>query len=999
MRPFSSIRSRLILLVLLVIVPLTIFFYLHARGMRHHAVERARGEASKLMKIAVIREEEIIRGTQQILSTLVEIPVVVQGGKGCNEFLARFRKNYPQYLDFGVIRSDGLVIGSATPLEKPVNASGRLYFQETLRNRAFTIGQYQVGLVTGKPSLNFGYPVFDKEGKVSAVVIAAMDLSYVTKFEYEIDIQTPANSTYVTLDRNGAVLTSYPANQLFGRGNPLEKSLFEKISKEMRGTFEAVGADGVKRLYLFSAFSSTLHKEDAYVLLGIPTSTLFMESDKELLRNLSILVVVTLLALILAWVGGNFLIVRPVRILADASKRLASGDFTARSELPPIYGELSELGRVFDEMAGKLERVQDESRRMLKVAEEKQELGNRLHSLTNNVPGMVYRGHRDWSLSFVGAEVKQVTGHTAEEFTSGAVNWKSIIHPDDREWLKEYFRNAVKDQLQTLRVEYRIQHKHGDIRWVTDSRQMMYDETGSFEYVDGLIIDVTERKKVEKALTRLGMAVDQAAEMVIVTDTEGNVEYVNPSFERITGYSREEAVGRNMRILKSGKQGERFYKEMWTTISRGEVWEGRFVNRKKDGTLYDEEATISPVRDASGKIVNFVAGKRDVTQEVVLQKQVQTAQRMESVGTLAGGIAHDFNNALTGVLGFGEMLKHRLVDDPKASADLNQILRSAERASTLTRQLLAFARQQVIEPVNLNLSIVVLDLSNLLRKVIGEHIEIKSSLQEDLPSVFADPGQMEQVLMNLCLNARDAMPSGGQLLIGTDAVTVDAEQVKAQPYMKEGRYVLLTVSDTGIGMDEKTIERIFEPFFTSKGPEKGTGLGLAVVYGIVKQHNGFIHVSSNLGIGTTFEIRLPVVDAKPDARAEAKDEPVRGGNETILLAEDDESVRMLAERTLKECGYRVLAARNGEDAVGVFRQSAGDIKLAILDVVMPKKGGKEAFEEMHAANPALKVIYTSGYAANAVHESFVLHAGVPILQKPFGPRSLARKVREVLDSN
>ena len=873
-----------------------------------------------------------------------------------------------------------------------------------------------------------------------------------------------------------------------------------------------------------------------------------------------------------------------------------------------------------------------------------------LLSLTNNVPGMVYRGHPDWSLSFIGAEVGPVTGYSAEEFTSGAARWKEIIHPDDLAYVKESYRKAVKERLQFLRVEYRIRHKNGGIRWVADRRQMMYDETGSFDYVDGLLLDITERKetdrklaeseyrfrtiadtavngvvtadsrgninffnraagrqfgyssveiggknvtmliperfrnahkaglerflktgepriigrtveldalrkdgtefpielsigtwgpreapffsaivrdtterrvwerslkeseekfrvifegskdgilladveskrfltgnraicdmlqyspdeigrlgvadihpeedltwmlnalesagrqesemardipvkrkdgsvffadimpstvvisgkrylignfrdvterrKAEQALTRLGLAVDQAAEAVVVTDTEGNIEYVNPSFERITGYSQEEAIGRNMRILKSGKQDETIYQEMWATISHGEVWKGRFVNRKKDGTLYDEESTISPVRDASGKIVNFVAGKRDVTQEVVLQKQVQTAQRMESVGTLAGGVAHDFNNALTGVLGFGEMLKHRLADNPKALDEVDQILRSADRASTLTRQLLTFARRQVIEPVNLNLSKIVLDLSKLLRKVIGEHIEVKTSLHEDLPSVFADPGQMEQVLMNLCLNARDAMPSGGQLLIGTDVTTVDEEYVKVYPYVKEGRYVLLTVSDTGIGMEEKTIERIFEPFFTTKEPEKGTGLGLAVVYGIVKQHNGFIHVYSELGKGTTFEIRLPAVDAKPEARTAAKEEPVRGGNETILLAEDDEPVRKLVDRTLKDLGYTVLIGRNGEEAVTLFKENQSRISLALLDVMMPLKQGKEVYEEMHKMNPALKVIFMSGYMANSIHESFVLNAGTPFLAKPFGPSSLARKVREVLD--
>jgi PAS domain S-box-containing protein len=878
-------------------------------------------------------------------------------------------------------------------------------------------------------------------------------------------------------------------------------------------------------------------------------------------------------------------------------------------------------------------------------------MGSILHSLTSNVPGIVYRGQRDWSLSFVSAEVESVTGYTGEEFLRGVAKWKEIIHFDDLERVKESFRTAVRERLKTLRVEYRIRHRNGDIRWIADRRQMMYNNAGAFDYVDGLILDITERKETdrrlaeseyrfrtitdtaptgvvtadsagtidffnraaermfgytsdeivgrnvtiliperfreahrtglnrfrrtgetriigrtveleaqkkdgsefpielslgtwgkreapcfsaivrditerrqweddrreseekfrvifeeakdgillsnietkrfvtgnraicdmlgysleeiqrlgvadihpeeelprildlferqgrqaseianeipvqrkdgsvffaeiktspvtisgtgylignfrdvterrtaERTLTRLGLAVDQAAEAVVVTDTAGNIEYVNPAFERITGYSLKEAIGCNLRMLKSGKHDDAFYQRMWETISHGEVWSGRFVNRKKDGTLYDEECTISPVRDASGKIVNFVAGKRDVTREMILQKQLQTAQRMESVGTFAGGVAHDFNNALTGVLGFGEMLKQRLAGDPSASADVEQILRSAERASTLTRQLLAFARRQVIEPVHLDLSKVVLDLSKLLRQVIGEHIEVKISQKEDLPSVFADPGQMEQVLMNLALNARDAMPSGGHLLIGTEVVSVGRKYVRSHPYMKEGRYVLLTVSDTGIGMEANTLERIFDPFFTTKGPEKGTGLGLAVVYGIVKQHNGFIHVYSEPGIGTTFKILLTAVDAGADATAEWNEETVCGGTETILLAEDDGPVRMLVERTLKECGYRVLPACNGEEAVEIFRQNAGEIQLAILDVVMPKKGGKEAFEEMHTANPALKVIYTSGYTADAVHESFVLRPGVSFLQKPFGLAILAGKVREVLDS-
>jgi len=521
----------------------------------------------------------------------------------------------------------------------------------------------------------------------------------------------------------------------------------------------------------------------------------------------------------------------------------------------------------------------------------------------------------------------------------------------------------------------------------------------SGELVGGIEVvrEITARRRGEEDRTRLALAVEQAAEAIVITDRGGTIQYVNPAFERITGYSREEAVGRNPRILRSGHHAPSFYREMWATIERGDVWTGHFINWRKDGSLYEEDATISPVRDSSGDIVSFVAVKKDVTRMVSLEKQVRMAQKMESVGTLAGGIAHDFNNVLTVILGFGEMLKLRIAGDPKAVSDLDEILRGAERASVLTRELLTFARRQVVEPVNLDLNEVMSGLVKLIRKVTRADIEIKLVPAEESVMIRADRGQVEQVVMNLCLNARDAMPEGGQLAIETAATSLEEGYLKRYPYMKAGRYSVLSVSDTGIGMDEETRERIFEPFFTTKGPDKGTGLGLAVVYGIVKQHNGFIHVYSEPGKGSTFRVYFPEVRAAADARVVVSQEAVRGGKETILLAEDNESVRHLTEQTLTSYGYKVLVACDGEEALDIFRRHGKDITMVVLDVVMPKKGGKQAYDEMIAAIPGMKVLFLSGYSANAIHDSFFLHPGISFLQKPFGPGALARKVREVLD--
>ncbi len=572
----------------------------------------------------------------------------------------------------------------------------------------------------------------------------------------------------------------------------------------------------------------------------------------------------------------------------------------------------------------------------------------------------------------------------------------SDIHPrESLPLLIDAFERTMK-QGSALSDNFPVKRKDGSIFWA-DIKASMVTISGK-EYVLGNFRDVTERKKASEALARLGMAVDQAFEAIISTDRDGTILYVNPAFERISGYSREEAIGKNPRFLHSGEHDESFYREMWGTLARGEIWSGHFINRKKNGQLYEEDATISPVRDSSGKIVSFVGVMRDLTKTLGLEKQVRTAQKMEAVGTLAGGIAHDFNNALTGIVGFGELLRMRMAGDGQALHDLDEILRCAERASTLTRQLLTFARRQVIDPVNLNLSALVADLMKFIGKVVGAQIEVKTSLGKDVPTIHADRGQIEQVVMNLCLNARDAMPEGGRLVVETGDVYLDEEYVRQNPYMKTGRYALLTVSDTGVGMDEKTRERVFEPFFTTKGPDKGTGLGLSMVYGIVKQHGGFIHLYSEPGKGTAFKVYFPATEAPPDAvPAIREEEHVRGGTETILLAEDEEAIRSFIERGLKELGYDVLVARDGEEAVGIFRQRK-EIVLAVLDVVMPRKGGKVAFEEMQRENPRLKVIFMSGYSADAIHESFVLIPGTPFLQKPFGPTILARKIREVLDT-
>jgi PAS domain S-box-containing protein len=376
------------------------------------------------------------------------------------------------------------------------------------------------------------------------------------------------------------------------------------------------------------------------------------------------------------------------------------------------------------------------------------------------------------------------------------------------------------------------------------------------------------------------------------------------------------------------------------------------------------------------------------------ERQLAASQRMEAVGSLAGGIAHDFNNLLTGIIAFAQFQRERLAADPEAAEDLDQILASAGRGSALTRQLLALARRQVLEPVPLDLNQLLGDLLRLLGRVLGEHIELQLDLAPGLPAVLADAGQLEQVLMNLVVNARDSMPTGGTLHLATREAALDDRQA---PSGKAGRYVVVSVRDTGTGIDESLRERIFEPFFTTKPQGRGTGLGLAVSYGIVKQHGGLIAFRSQVGKGTTFEVTLPTTSSLPDGRRATTEPVVRGGSETVLVAEDEPVIRAMAERTLVRLGYRVLLASDGEEALALFREHRGAVDLALLDVVMPRLHGTQALDAMRAQRPGLRAILMSGYADEILREPAGAWRAVPFLTKPFSPDELARRVRQVLD--
>jgi len=510
-----------------------------------------------------------------------------------------------------------------------------------------------------------------------------------------------------------------------------------------------------------------------------------------------------------------------------------------------------------------------------------------------------------------------------------------------------------------------------------------------------------KRKGAEEERARLAAAVEQAGEIIFITDREGTIIYANPALEEVTGYSREEVLGKNPRIFKSGRHGEVFYQNLWDTITAGRTWRGRVVNRKKDGTLYTEEATISPIRGETGEITHFVAVKRDVTEFLTLQEekerlQVQfiQAQKMESIGRLAGGIAHDFNNMLGVIIGHAEVAMAEMEEKSSIYQHLQEIRKAAERSAELTRQLLAFARRQPIEPKVLNINEVVKEMVSMLRRITPENIDLTFEAGENLWPVKADPTQINRLLVNLVTNARDAIRETGHIRLATANRKVDEAFCQGRPFCRIGEYVEITVSDDGIGMEEEMLSCIFEPFFTTKPAGEGTGMGLSIVYGIVKQHDGFIDVKSEPGFGTVFSVYLPRYKGKemPEGMEKKMAASTAGEGEIILLVEDEVELLEIGRILCERLGYRVLAASSPREALELAERYRGKINLLITDMIMPGMNGVELAKRIQKICPDVRCILSSGYGAASV----LPRESMEFLEKPYTIETLAAKIKAVL---
>jgi two-component system, cell cycle sensor histidine kinase and response regulator CckA len=591
-----------------------------------------------------------------------------------------------------------------------------------------------------------------------------------------------------------------------------------------------------------------------------------------------------------------------------------------------------------------------------------------------------------------------VFGYQPDEIPPSIESRTSRIHPEDQDRIRAGILAAIASGAVFWSDNYRYCRKDGHYADVEDRAHISRDSSGAPVRMVGAMLDITERTRADQELRKLSAALEQSSALVIITSHLGDIEYVNPRFTVVTGYTLDEVRGKNPRFLKSGDKAAKDYRALWETITSGQDWHGEFQNKKKDGTLYWEQASISPMRNAAGAITHFISVKEDITAHKALEAQLFQAQKMESIGRLAGGVAHDFNNMLQVIGSYAENAMMKIDSTHALYNHLVQIREATRRSADLTRQLLAFARKQAISPKVLDLSDTVSGMLKIIRRLIGEDIELAWMPGADVWLVKIDPSQIDQILANLTVNSRDAISGTGKVTIETTNAVFDEAYCALHAGYIPGEYTMLAVSDNGSGMTRETIAHLFEPFFTTKELGKGTGLGTATVFGIVKQNKGFINVYSEPGVGTTFKIYLPrfFVEgaAAPAKMVEAA--PPRG-TETVLIVEDEAAILGLGRLMLEELGYTVLTAGSPGEAIRLATEDRAEIHLVITDVVMPEMNGRELVERIGKLRPRLKYLFMSGYMANIISQHGVLDEGVRFIQKPFSSNDLARKVREALE--
>jgi len=989
-----TLFRRTSLLVLLVLVPaLAVIVYDQARERRRARV-LAHDEAFSLAQVSAGQVSSVLEGVQGLLLTLAQVPgVPTTEGPACDAFLAAELRESPRVLNLGIVNTDGRLVCVARPVDRTPSSLGLAWFTRVMSTRAAAVGDFQRNRLTGEPSIVLAQPILRADGQVDRIVGASITLEQLlTVFSPSA---LPNGVTLTLFDRRGTILARAPsAAASIGTTMPLAAPEVLAAAEASGVVEDAAAAGGVRQFW--SVVPGRAGRDSGlFVSTQFDTAAAMLASNELLRWQLGLLAVLTLASFGLGLFGGRQFLLQPIDAVQDVFSRLANGDFTARLRPMPGVPGMSDLVSGINGMAAGLEARQAER-------EQSGAQQRLLSAIVESTEDAVVSTSLDGTIMSWNAGAEQLYGFTAAEAIGQPL---SIVVPEERAGEVRASLEAQGAGMPMKQYDTERRRKDGSVVPVSITLSSIKDRSGAITGGAGIVRNISERRRVEEALRhaeeRLRYALDTARVGIWEGHPAADRFFWSELYEKLHGLAPGTFGGRFEDFIACVHPGDR--DQVLEVIARAgrlrQAAEFEYRTIWPDGKEhwiraighYEYDDTGTPVRGAGIAV--------DVTAQRLLEEQFRQAQKMDAIGKLAGGVAHDFNNMLTAILGYaGFLLESLPADDPRRS-DVEEIVKAGQRSAGLTRQLLAFSRRQILEPRIVRLADVVSGVTPMLRRLLGETVDLHTGMG-DRGSVKADVGQIEQVLVNLAVNARDAMPDGGRLTIETADVVLDAGSVHGHPGMRPGPHVMIAVTDTGHGIEDATLRRIFEPFFSTKPKGEGTGLGLATVYGIVKQSDGYIGVTSAPGSGTTFRIYLPRTDEVEEVdREDAKPQRAPRGTETILLLEDEDVVREFASKALMNGGYDVRVAQTSQIAIDFARECKDRIHLLLTDVVLPGTSGPAAVAQMSQHHPNAAVLYMSGYTDDAIVHHGVLAAGVALLPKPFTSDALLRRVRDTLDRN